>query len=657
MKIPPQVRIFPTLTGGIDLADVALVLDQLPQPSLLLNPAADQILIANAKACELFQFTIPQFQQSSLRSIVGSLPSSVILSEPQTFSCEMITATGAIIQGTARLQPLPKRSHWLLLVFTPSEPSLSLAKSINNSEKIWRALDWAHFLLADYSLTNLLSQSLDDLMKFSSCENGYLYTALSNQTFLQCTNYKESTGVFPQQLSVKALAEISAPTIWTEKQPPKTQLAKLAQECGQRFLLALPLGETNARVGLIILSSSQELSCPIPIEEWAVLTQYLSNLVQLFYQTRNLEKEHSILSRENSIHRRLLNSIQEGIILINQEQRILYMNSSAETILGYTSVEAINQTVQTFLISKKDLSAVIHNTLQGAYANQVRSVHLYRRSGQSFLADLQLIPLRIDQKVNGMAILIQDRTEQEALLKQSMRMEQRAVLGEFTTLFAHEARNPINNITANLQWMAMNLPVDDPNQAIIQRIQQNCERLNDLMDTILTYNRISEIEMEIIDIQALVKKVLDRQSMHLQQANIHLNYEPGAKLPPIRGNRRALERVFANLIDNAVHSMRENGGNLTTKIQLVSPKEGKEDWVEISIADSGPGIAEEYRDKLFKKSFTTKSNGSGIGLMICHKIVQAHKGVIDYQSIPGGTVFIVRLPLASSEESIQDSQE
>jgi signal transduction histidine kinase len=79
--------------------------------------------------------------------------------------------------------------------------------------------------------------------------------------------------------------------------------------------------------------------------------------------------------------------------------------------------------------------------------------------------------------------------------------------------------------------------------------------------------------------------------------------------------------------------------------------------LEISFADSGPGIAEEYKEKLFKESFTTKSNGTGIGLMICHKIIQAHKGSIDYQSIPGGTVFIVRLPLPPSAESCPAKEE
>jgi len=657
MKISPQVRIFPSLMGGLDLVDFALVLDQIPQPAFLINPAADQILLANAFGSAYTGWTTEELQNSSLHAIFPGLPTSIGGNDFSSFSCELMNSKGSKFNGEARLQPLPKRSHWVLLVFRPAETHPDLDNRTDSWQYLLQVFELANDLLLENPIHVLLSHALETLMQLSTSENGYLYTALANQTNLTCTSYREATAVFPHQLSVHALMEISSPSIWTDTHPATTHLAQIAQEHGQRYLIALPLGESKARVGLILLSGGKEYRDLISAEEWGTLTSYLSSLIQLFYQTRNLEKELSVQSRENSIHRRLLNAIQEGVILLNQDQRVLYLNSAAETILGYTCAEAVNQPVQTFLISERDLSFTLPTTLRGTFQNQIRSVRLYRRSGQSFLADLQFIPLHIDQKVNGTAIIIQDRTEQETLLKQSMRMEQRAVLGEFTTLFAHEARNPINNITANLQWMAMNLPADDPNQAIIQRIQQNCERLNDLMDTILAYNRISEMEMETIDIKSLLKKTLDRQSIHLKQANIQLNYETSENIPAIKGNRRALERVFANLIDNAMHSMKDNGGNLTIKIHPTQLKDPLGEWLEISIADSGPGIPDEYKEKLFKESFTTKSNGTGIGLMICHKILQAHKGMIDYQSIPGGTVFIVRLPLTSTQEPSLTRQE
>lgn len=655
MKISPQVRIFPSLMGGLELADLALVLDQIPQPAFLINPAANQILLVNACGSAYTGWTTEKLQNTSLRTVFPGLPTSIRGKDFTSFPCELINLHGSKLNGKARLQPLPKRSHWVLLVFSPTKTPPLLDNQSDGWQNLWQVFELANDLLLGNPIHVLLSHALETLMQLSSSENGYLYTALANQTNLTCTTYREATAVFPHQLSVHALMEIPSPSIWTDTHLPTTHLAQIAQEHGQRYLIALPLGESKARVGLILLSGSEEYRHLISAEEWSTLTGYLSFLIQLFYQTRNLEKELSVQSRENSIHRRLLNAIQEGVILLNQDQQVLYINSAAEIILGYTCAEAVNQPLQTILISERELS--FPTTLRGTLQNQIRSMRLYRRSGQSFLADLQFIPLHIDQRVNGTAIIIQDRTEQETLLKQSMRMEQRAVLGEFTTLFAHEARNPINNITANLQWMAMNLPADDPNQTTIQRIQQNCERLNDLMDTILAYNRISEMEMETIEIKSLLKKTLDRQSLHLRQANIQLNYEASENIPAIKGNRRALERVFANLIDNAMHSMKDKGGNLTVKIHSTHLKEPQGEWLEISIADSGPGIPAEYKEKLFKESFTTKSNGTGIGLMICHKILQAHKGQIDYQSIPGGTVFIVRLPFTSPQEPSLTHQE
>ncbi|MGB9669472.1 MAG: two-component system sensor histidine kinase NtrB, partial [Anaerolineales bacterium] len=258
-------------------------------------------------------------------------------------------------------------------------------------------------------------------------------------------------------------------------------------------------------------------------------------------------------------------------------------------------------------------------------------------------ADINLFPIIFDQKVSGAIILIQDRTEQEKLIKQSMRLEQSAVLGEFTTIFAHEVRNPINNISSNLQWMSINMDQNDPNQVIIQRLLQNCDRLNALMDTILSYNRINEIEKEKINLGVLVKKVLDRHQLKLNQTNIQTYFEVQPDLPNINGNQRALERVFDNLIDNAMQVMKENGGNLAVKVHTVNSVENKP-LVEVSIADNGPGIADEYKDKILKVSFTTKQNGTGIGLIISQKIVQAHEGVIEYDSVPGGTVFYVRIP-------------
>jgi signal transduction histidine kinase len=108
-----------------------------------------------------------------------------------------------------------------------------------------------------------------------------------------------------------------------------------------------------------------------------------------------------------------------------------------------------------------------------------------------------------------------------------------------------------------------------------------------------------------------------------------------------------LEHVFQNLIDNAIQAMGKDGGILSIKVRL-SQKTGESDYVEVNISDNGPGISSDIRDRIFEPFFTTKQNGTGLGLPIVKRIITAHKGVINVESIPGATVFQVRLPVAKN---------
>ena len=123
-----------------------------------------------------------------------------------------------------------------------------------------------------------------------------------------------------------------------------------------------------------------------------------------------------------------------------------------------------------------------------------------------------------------------------------------------------------------------------------------------------------------------------------------LNIE--ADTPPVKGDRRALEQVFTNLISNAVQAMHESGGMLAVKA-VVSAPPGEKPRLQISITDSGPGISEENLAKIFQPFYTTNPEGTGLGLAITQQIIIAHKGTIDVDSFPGGgTVFHINLPVA-----------
>jgi signal transduction histidine kinase len=133
--------------------------------------------------------------------------------------------------------------------------------------------------------------------------------------------------------------------------------------------------------------------------------------------------------------------------------------------------------------------------------------------------------------------------------------------------------------------------------------------------------------------------------------NVQHNLQIEENCPPIYGNPRALEQVFNNLINNALQVMKEDGGRLGLKIQSNISPEGKH-YVDISVADTGPGIPKENQERIFQPFFTTDRSGTGLGLAISKRIVTAHKGTIRLTSFPGGTVFTVQIPVYDSNTEV-----
>jgi signal transduction histidine kinase len=191
--------------------------------------------------------------------------------------------------------------------------------------------------------------------------------------------------------------------------------------------------------------------------------------------------------------------------------------------------------------------------------------------------------------------------------------------------------------------MAMNLTSSDPNQELIGRLQQDCDRLADLMKSVLAFARpIEPNKMEPLDLGMLVKRLRDRWRPHMTRVKVDC---PEPDVMPnsqkILGDVRGIEQVLTNLVSNAIQAMSDTGGTLLLKVR---PSYEDPNQMEILVSDSGPGIPDEIREHIFEPFFTTKRGGTGLGLAITKQIVTAHKGTITVTSVPGGTAFQVRFP-------------
>jgi len=296
------------------------------------------------------------------------------------------------------------------------------------------------------------------------------------------------------------------------------------------------------------------------------------------------------------------------------------------------------------LIGPERLISSLHQALQGVPTHDLGQVMLHHREGQAFPAKIETIPIEKDGAVQSILVLITDISKDEKNKIRTQQLEQRAVIGEVIQVFAHEVRNPINNISLTLEAMGSELTADDPNQEYISRMQGDCSRLSHLMESILASSKPLEPRFERVELHNLLRKITERWRPRFAKVSVKPFTQLNAETPPIKGDPRSLEQVFTNLISNAVDAMaKQGGGTLAIKVAPLNVIPNLPQ-VEVTITDNGPGMPDEIRDHLFEPFVSNNPRGTGLGLAITKQIVTAHRGSIKVTTFPGGTVFQVILP-------------
>jgi signal transduction histidine kinase len=223
-----------------------------------------------------------------------------------------------------------------------------------------------------------------------------------------------------------------------------------------------------------------------------------------------------------------------------------------------------------------------------------------------------------------------------------------AELAELAGGFIHEIKNHVSTLGLNLQLLAEDFqePKSLPERRALERIQRlehECQLLVDLSNDFLRFARFGKLQPVPTSLAPLLEELIDFFSPTARQNNIEIKYYIPSDLPPVALDRELFKQALLNLMLNAVQAMLQ-GGELT--IQAMS----QEDSVILSLIDTGEGMRPEVLNRIFKPFFSTKKNGSGLGLATTRKIVIAHHGTIDVQSELGhGTKFTIRLPVAVKE--------
>ena len=264
----------------------------------------------------------------------------------------------------------------------------------------------------------------------------------------------------------------------------------------------------------------------------------------------------------------------------------------------------------------------------------------------------RLLRANIDE-LNGIYRALQDKMrvikereqkirEFDAILTRANRLSS---LGELAASIAHEIKNPLISI----QGFAKRIPQAKEQEKVetyAKYIDHEAERLSTVLAKLLEFSRMAEPAKEPVDANGLVDDTLLFLEHHLTRfKNVALKVEHEPDLPPIHGDKIHIQQALINLVMNAAQAMRD-GGQLTIRTGRKDAGHGF-----IAVSDQGPGITEENMEKIFEPFFTTKpkGEGTGLGLPLCKRLVEANQGRLEVESTPGkGSTFTMVLPFSPS---------
>jgi signal transduction histidine kinase len=230
--------------------------------------------------------------------------------------------------------------------------------------------------------------------------------------------------------------------------------------------------------------------------------------------------------------------------------------------------------------------------------------------------------------------------------ERSLQVDRFAAVGELATGLAHEIKNPLAGLSGALELLAEDLKGEFQTE-IVGEMRIQLERLTQTMNGMLNFARPPKVHLRPTDLRDCVSNVvfLLRQHVRKQAGKITLTFDIHEDVPLAQADPTQLEQALLNISLNAVQAMREGGGELAIRAFC------EEELITIEIADTGPGIPEDVRERIFEPYFTTKGGGTGLGLALSARIISDHSGSIEYDCPPeGGTIFHISLKQAPSKE-------
>ncbi len=406
-----------------------------------------------------------------------------------------------------------------------------------------------------------------------------------------------------------------------------------------RSFLAVPLVVGDKVIGILSVSSSK----PHEYDEYDVK---MINIIASQGAVL-LELNNNIVEARN-FSNQILENVNSGVIVVNQMYEIMIFNKAAENISGYSYEEVIGKNIRTIPLKENGedwsiIDSMLENKIlfeQPGYMIKKNGEYVNIRLSTSLIYDE-------DNYLKSCICIFRDNTEIEKLQKQIAMADKLSALGRLTSGITHEIRNPLLPIRNASEYLLDKYGGNGGDEELIKLlniIREESERLNRFLEQLVNLNKDTFFTVGECEIISTLKETLLLLNYGIKKNNIDLNLDLGSEKIRVPLNEDNVKQIFLNLILNAMDGVSLNSidklRNIDIRINTTK------DYAIIEIEDTGIGISKENLNKIFDPFYTTKANGTGIGLLIIHNIIANSSGKIEVESEDGhGTKVTITLPI------------
>lgn len=324
-----------------------------------------------------------------------------------------------------------------------------------------------------------------------------------------------------------------------------------------------------------------------------------------------------------------------GLIITDLDGEIISINNIGLELLGIDKCQLVNQTYENIFKNFSNNQISTFQYFRELSTNGQATVELSRKN------DDRVLWLKLESKLNSslgiILTTITDETEKYILKQKVEQHKNLNAIGQMTASIAHEIRNPMTSLKGFIELLKINCSENE--KKYLNVMNSELERMDSILSEILYLSNPNERIYEEVQFTKIIHNVIELMNPLAELKNITFQMN---KIEPVNekviGNENRLKQMMINLVKNAIEVM-DSGGNITIKIY------NEINNLKVAVCDEGKGIKEEEISNLFTPFYTTKENGSGLGLILVKKVIEEHDGEISVESKLGiGTTFTIKLP-------------